>query len=299
MDRFFEALFLGLSTGAVYGLVALALVVVYRGTGHLNFAQGEMGTLSVFVVWWFDDQGVPLLLSTLIGMLFGFALGAVTEVTIIRPLARRSEFAVFVATIAMFLGINAYTSGVWGAPPDETDRQPLPQRSRRLRPGVRHRLAVQGHRHAGGHARHHRPAVRAVPEDALRAGDAWRGQQRRLGAAGRHPDRPHPGRVVGVAGALGALAAVLVAGNQGQVTPNLMVTVFTYATAAAVLGGLDSPGGAVIGGLLIGIGEAVAAEFAPGWIGQDMKLAVALLAIFVVLLFKPSGLFGTAKVERV
>ena len=67
-----------------------------------------------------------------------------------------------------------------------------------------------------------------------------------------------------IAGALGALAAVLVAGNQGQVTPNLMVTVFTYATAAAVLGGLDSPGGAVIGGLLIGIGEAVAAEFAPG-----------------------------------
>ena len=65
MDRFFEALFLGLSTGAIYGLVALALVVVYRGTGHLNFAQGEMGTLSAFIVWWFHDQGVPLLLAVL------------------------------------------------------------------------------------------------------------------------------------------------------------------------------------------------------------------------------------------
>src|SRR5829696_2706027 len=119
MDRLFEALFLGLSAGATYGLVALALVVVYRGTGHLNFAQGEMGTLSAFMVWWFHDKGVPLLLAVLMGMVFGFLLGAVTEVTIIRPLARRSLLAVFVGTIALFLGINAYTTGVWGAPPDE------------------------------------------------------------------------------------------------------------------------------------------------------------------------------------
>ena len=119
MDRFFEALFLGLSAGATYGLVALALVVVYRGTGHLNFAQGEMGTLSAFMVWWFHDQGVPLLLAVLMGMVFGLLLGAATEVVIVRPLARRSLLAVFVATIALFLGINAYTSGVWGAPPDE------------------------------------------------------------------------------------------------------------------------------------------------------------------------------------
>src|SRR3954452_21496281 len=119
MDRFFEAVFLGLSSGATYGLVALALVVVYRGTGHLNFAQGEMGTLSAFMVWYFTDKGVPLLVAVLMGMAFGFLLGAATEVAIIRPLARRSLLAVFVATIALFLGINAYTSGVWGAPPDE------------------------------------------------------------------------------------------------------------------------------------------------------------------------------------
>ena len=77
MDRLFEALFLGLSTGATYGLVALALVVVYRGSGHLNFAQGEMGTLSAFMVWWFTDMGVPLLLAVLMGMVFGFLLGAI------------------------------------------------------------------------------------------------------------------------------------------------------------------------------------------------------------------------------
>ncbi len=78
-----------------------------------------------------------------------------------------------------------------------------------------------------------------------------------------------------------------------------MVTIFVYGSAAATLGGLDSPGGAVIGGLLIGIIENLAAEFSRDWVGQEMKLGVALLVIFVVLLVKPSGLFGTAKVERV
>ena len=102
-----------------------------------------------------------------------------------------------------------------------------------------------------------------------------------------------------IAGAMGALAGVLFAGVQGQVNPLLMFSVFVYAAASATLGGLDSPGGAVIGGLLIGVFENLAAGYAPEWIGQEMKLVIALLSIFVVLLFKPSGLFGTAKIVRV
>ena len=89
------------------------------------------------------------------------------------------------------------------------------------------------------------------------------------------------------------------AGAQTQVTPAMMFLIFVYASAAATLGGLDSPIGAVVGGLGIGVVENVAAEFAPAWIGQEMKLSVAVLRMFVVLLVKPSGLFGTAKVERV
>jgi branched-chain amino acid transport system permease protein len=299
MDRFFEAVFLGLSAGATYALVALALVVVYRGSGHLNFAQGEMGTLSAFMVWWFHDLGVPLLLAVLLGMVFGFVVGGVTEVAIVRPLARRSLLAVFVATITLFLGINAYTSGVWGAPPDELMDSLFPNDPDDF---VRVFGTIWRYKDIGT------LAVTLVITGVLfvlfqrtRFGLAMRGVASNADSA-RLVGIP-TGRVLAgswaIAGALGALAAVLVAGNQGQVTPTLMVTVLTYATAAAVLGGLDSPGGAVIAGLLIGIGENLAAEFAPGWIGQDMKLSVALLAIFVVLLFKPSGLFGTAKVERV
>ena len=101
----------------------------------------------------------------------------------------------------------------------------------------------------------------------------------------------------GLSGALAALAGVMVAGAQAQVTPTMMFTIFVYASAAATLGGLDSPIGAVVGGLSIGVVENLAAEFAPGWVGQEMKLSVALLCIFVVLFVKPSGLFGTEQVR--
>lgn len=299
MERFFEALFLGLSSGAIYALVALGLVVIFRGTGHLNFAQGEMGTLSAYVVWMLNDAGVTLILATLLGMLFGFGFGAATELTIVRPLAKRSVLAVFVATIALFLGINAYTTGIWGAPPDEALDSLFPND-----PDDFARIfgAVWRYQFIG-----------ALVVTLVMAGLLFLLLQRtRFGLAMRGvASNADSARLVGVptgrilsgswaiAGALGALAATLHAGNQGQVTPILMLTVFVYATAAATLGGLDSTGGAVIGGLLIGVVENLAAEYAQDWVGQEMKLAVALLCILVVLLVRPSGLFGTAKVERV
>ena len=299
MERFFEALFLGLSSGAIYALVALGLVVIFRGTGHLNFAQGEMGTLSAYVVWMLNDAGVTLILATFLGMLFGFGFGAATELTIVRPLAKRSVLAVFVASIALFLGINAYTTGIWGAPPDEALDSLFPNDPDDF---VRIFGAVWRYQFIGA------LVVTLVMAGLLflllqrtRFGLAMRGVASNAASA-RLVGVP-TGRILSgswaIAGALGALAATLHAGNQGQVTPILMLTVFVYATAAATLGGLDSTGGAVIGGLLIGVVENLAAEYAQDWVGQEMKLAVALLCILVVLLVRPSGLFGTAKVERV
>lgn len=299
MDRFFEYVFTGLSVGALYALVALGLVVIFRATGHLNFAQGEMATLSAFVVWVMYDTGFPLIVATLLGMVFGFVFSAVTELTIIRPLTKKSPLAVLVALIALFLGINAFTSGKWGALPQEELGSLFPNK----------------------------------PADFVRLfGTVWRYEyigilvvtlvltgllfllfkRTRFGLAMRAvASNSESAKLVGVstglvlavswgvAGALGALAGVLNAGIQGSVTPGLMFTVFVYAAASATLGGLDSPGGAVIGGLLIGVFENLAAGYFPGWIGQEMKLSVALIAIFVVLLVRPSGLFGTAKIERV
>ena len=103
----------------------------------------------------------------------------------------------------------------------------------------------------------------------------------------------------GLAAAIGALGGVVFAGINTNVSLGLMFTVFIYASAAATLGGFDSPGGAVIGGLSIGLVQNMAAGYAPEWVGQQMKVGVAFLVMLGVLLVRPSGLFGTSRVERV
>jgi branched-chain amino acid transport system permease protein len=103
----------------------------------------------------------------------------------------------------------------------------------------------------------------------------------------------------GLAVAIGALGGFMIAGLVDQVHLGLMLTPFLYASAAATLGGFDSPGGAVFGGLFLGVVETMVSGYQPTWVGNEMKQAVALLIILVVLLVRPSGLFGTAKVERV
>jgi branched-chain amino acid transport system permease protein len=299
VERILEPLFLGLSSGSIYALVALSLVIVYRGTGHLNFAQGEMATLCVYLMWVTTTWGWPLWIGTIVAMVCGFAMGSATELAIVRPLARRSPLAVFVALVALFLGINALTSGRWGAPPQETIGSIFPNDNDDF---VEIGGAVWLYRDIGT------LLLMLVAAFAL----YLLFQKTKVGLAMRAvASNPDSSRLVGVptgwilagswglAGAYAALGGTLQAGKNETLTPALMFTIFVYASAAAVLGGLDSPLGAVIGGLGIGILENCAANWAPGWIGEPMKLSVALICIFIVLLFRPSGLFGTAKVERV
>lgn len=299
MERFFQYVFDGLSFGAIYALLALGLVVVFRGTGHLNFAQGEMAMFCTFLTWQYDSWGVPLVLAVLLGMVTGFAMGAGAEVSLIRKVSKKSEAGVFVVSIALFLGLNSLAGMIWGNLPPEGMASLFPD----------------------------------APTDFARIfGAVWRYEyigilvvalvlmgllfvlfaKTKFGLAMRSvASNPESARLVGIptgavlasswgiAGAMGALAGALVAGANGEVHPGLMFSVFIYASAAATLGGFDSPGGAVIAGLSIGVGEQLAAGYAPGWIGQELRLGVALVIIFVVLLFKPSGLFGSVKVQRV
>jgi branched-chain amino acid transport system permease protein len=113
MERLLQYIFDGLSFGAIYALVALGLVVVFRGTGHLNFAQGEMAMFCTFIIWQINAWGVPLILAVIIGMVFGFVLGAGTEATVIRAVAKKSPGGVFVVSIAMFLGLNSLATMIW------------------------------------------------------------------------------------------------------------------------------------------------------------------------------------------
>jgi branched-chain amino acid transport system permease protein len=308
MELFLQRLFDGLSQGSVYSLIALGLVIIYRGTGHLNFAQGEMALFCTYVVYQCGEWGLPIGISVIIGMLVGFALGAATEVTLIRPVAKKSAFAVFIVTLGLFQFLNWLDGAIWSD-------QPLPNS------GV------------GSNQQSFPSLFPNKPDDFINVfGAAIKLQSigvfllvlvlfgllfllfnyTKLGLAmNAVASNAESAKLVGIrtnmvlmvswglAAAIGALGGVVFAGINSNVNLGLMFTVFIYASAAATLGGFDSPGGAVLGGLIIGVIENLAAGYAEEWVGQELKVGVALVVILVVLLVKPSGLFGTAKVERV
>ena len=114
MEILLQRLVDGLSYGSVYALIALGLVIVYRGTGHLNFAQGEMALFSTYAVYQFGEWGVPVWIALLLGMCVGFAVGAVSEVVLVRPISKKSPFAVFIVTLGLFTFLNWLSGAVWG-----------------------------------------------------------------------------------------------------------------------------------------------------------------------------------------
>lgn len=299
MERLLQYVFDGLSLGSIYALLALGLVVVFRGTGHLNFAQGEMAMICTFFTWQYHAWGLPLVVSVLLGMVTGFVLGAGVEVSLIRRVAKKSEAGVFVVSIAMFLGFNSLAGMIWGNLPPEEMPSLFPDEPNDF---VKIFGAVWRYEYIGIMI----VALLLMGLLFLLFAKTKFGLAMRAVAS-----NPESARLVGIptgvvlaaswgiAAAMGALSGAMVGGLAGELTSLLMFTPFIYASASATLGGFDSPGGAVIAGLLIGVGEQLAAGYAPGWIGQELRLGVALVTIFVVLLFKPSGLFGSTKVERV
>lgn len=308
MELFLQRLVDGLSEGSVYALIALGLVIIYRGTGHLNFAQGEMALFATYVVYQFGEWGIPIGVAVILGMAVGFALGAVTEVAIVRPIGKKSPFAVFIVTIGLFQLLNWLDGAIWGG-------QQLPNTgvgSKQIRfPSLFPNAPTDFVTIFGANIKIQSLGVIGLLA-ALTVALFAVFNHTRLGLAMRavasNADSANlvgirTGRVLmaswGLAAAIGALGGVVFAGINTNVNLGLMFTVFIYASAAATLGGFDSPGGAVIGGLSIGLVQTMAAGYAPEWVGQQMKVGVAFLVMLAVLLVRPSGLFGTARVERV
>ncbi len=308
MELFLQRLVDGLSEGSVYALIALGLVIIYRGTGHLNFAQGEMALFSTYVVYQLGEWGIPIAIAVVMGMAFGFALGALTEVAVVRPISKKSPFAVFIVTIGIFQLLNWLDGAIWGG-------QQLPNTgvgSKQIRfPSLFPSKPTDFVTIFGANIKIQSLGVIALVAVLTIALFAIFNHTR-LGLAMRAvASNGDSAKLVGIrtggvlmaswglAAAIGALGGVVFAGINTNVNLGLMFTVFIYASAAATLGGFDSPGGAVIGGLSIGLVQNMAAGYAPKWVGQEMKVGVAFLVILGVLLFRPSGLFGTSRVERV
>jgi branched-chain amino acid transport system permease protein len=308
MELFIQRIIDGLSQGSVYSLIALGLVIIYRGTGHLNFAQGEMALFCTYLVYQFGEWGIPVWPAALLGMVCGYAIGAATEVALVRPIGKKSPFAVFIVTLGVFTLLNWLAGAVWGP-------QPLPNSGvgskQREFPDLFPGKPEDNFGFLGATIRWERIGVLVLVLGIMallfalfnytKFGLAMRAVASNTESAdlvGINTNRVLTASW-GLAAAVGALGGVAVAGLNNTTNLGLMFTIFIYASAAATLGGFDSPGGAVIGGLAIGLVENLASGYFEDWIGQELKLAVALVIILVVLLFKPSGLFGTSKVERV
>jgi branched-chain amino acid transport system permease protein len=292
MADFVQQVIDGLAAGSVYAAVALALVLIYRTTGIVNFAQGEMAMFSTFIAWGLVEAGVPLALAILATLLISFVGGMAIERTVIRPVEGANPLAMVIVTIGLLILLNSGAGWIWGF-------------SNRSFPSLfgGDSLDVAGVR------------IEVESLGILALMLAVIGllflifQKTKIGLAMRavamNPQASQlagipVGRTLmfgwGLAAAVGALAGALIAPSL-FLEVNFMGGVMIYSFAAATLGGLDSPGGALIGGWIIGVAETLAGYYVDP-IGSDLKILVPLAIILVVLLVRPSGLFGSHEVER-
>jgi len=292
MSLFLTQLMNGIGNGAVYASLALALVLVFRTTGILNFAQGEMALYSTYLVWFFTERSVPVWIAILLSMVLSFIGGALIERVLIRPVEKASPLVLVIVTIGMFLAINSIAQVQFGA-----DIKLLP----RAYPNTTWL-----------------PGNVQISSDTLVLVGVLVAEclilylllnRTRIGLAFRAvASNPESSRLVGVpvgrmlmlgwamAAALGALAGALVVapvGLQGASMQQILV----YSFAAAALGGFDSPLGAVVAGLIVGVAGTMTTQYFHAV--HDIELVVPFGLILIVLLVRPSGLFGSTRVERV
>ena len=292
MERFVQVLVDGVATGSIYAAVALALVLIFRSTGIVNFAQGEMAMFSTFVAWGLHEGGVPLGLAVLTTLALSFLAGMAIERTLIRHFEGGDVLTLVIVTLGLFILLNGLAGWIWGF---ENRGFPsvFPDDSWTLG-GVR--LSVESLGTVGvllGVV-----GLLYLLFQRTRVGLAMRAAA--LDPASSALVGVRVGHMLmlgwGLAAALGALAGVLVAPRL-FLDVNLMGSVLIYAFAAAALGGFDSALGAVVGGWVIGVSENLAGTYVD-FIGADLKILVPLGIIFVVLLVRPAGLFGTREVAR-
>jgi branched-chain amino acid transport system permease protein len=284
----------GVASGVVYGSLALALVLIYRATEVINFAQGEMAMACVYFAYQLMQWGLSYWAAFFATLAIAFVFGVVTQQVVIRPVQQRSVIAVVIVTVGLFILIDGLVEWKWSA-------------------NQRFMQAPFGNRvyHLGSVsiARQDIGTILITLATVVVLWAFFRftkvGLGMRAGAL-----RPAAARLVGVrtnallavgwglAAVLGAVAGLMTEPSQYVLSPTLMQPVLLYAFAAAVLGGLESPGGAVVGGVALGIFLNLVGQY---WtfVGSVLQLPVAFAVLLVILLVKPTGLFGHRKVRKV
>ena len=292
MQEFLQLVVSGIATGAIFASLALALVLIYNAMGLVNFAQGEMAMFATFIAYTLVNRGMSFWIAFPVTMVLAFGAGILIQRVVIKPVERAPVLTLVIITLGLATLVNGVAGFIWGyvprsfsSPfsPDSVDLGGVFVSYRDL--GV---IAVSGLVLLGIYLLLQHTTVGLT-----------------LRAAAHHPEAS---RLLGVqvswmlalgwglASAVGAVSGMMVAPIL-LLEPNMMQTIIIYAFAAAVLGGIESPLGAVVGGLTVGVTINLAGAYTPN--AGDLQLAIGLGIIILVLILKPNGLFGRAATRRV
>jgi branched-chain amino acid transport system permease protein len=279
----------GIATGGIYASVALALVMIYQATHHVNFAQGEMATFSTYIALTLINMGFSYWVALIATMIVSFVIGVVIERVLMRPMTN----APVLSSVGVFVGLLLIVNSLSGWFFDYTIKQfpsPFPNQAM-----------------LGGFVSGHELGSTVVTLMVLLAVYLFF-RHTSLGLAMRAAAfNPVSSRLVGVrvgwmlalgwglAAAIGAVAGCMVAPIV-FLDPNMMAGILLYAFAGALLGGIDSPLGSVLGGFAVGVIENLGGAYV---VGTELKLTLALIIIVAVLIVKPSGLMGRTVYSRV
>ncbi len=312
MTTLLTSLITGLGQGAVYALIAVSFVIIYRATGVLNFAQPALMILGAFATSVFATQlGVPFFASVLLAMIVVAALAVGVERVALRPMVGRPPFAAAIVTVGLFIALLVVAFRLFDSNP-RTVGDPWQLGSFCLGGETTESFGIAGC--VGGVQVYENAVARFVIALLVIGLLGWWLARSKLGLAMRATALDQEtalaqginvGRMFsaswGISGALVALAGALMAANGGvvQATDAIFALV---ALPAIIIGGLDSLRGAVIGGLIVGVAMALTKTYQPlyaTWLGHNFETVVPYLIMVVVLLIRPYGIYGTREVQRV
>jgi len=290
MELLIQQIASGLTSGAIYACVALGLVMIYVSTDHINFAQGEMAMFSTYIAWSMIQAGIPYWVAFGATVALSFAAGLFIQRVILKPLENAPVLALVVCFIALLSIFNSVAGMIWSYVVKQFP-SPFPQSA-----------AI-----AGGLISPHQIGVVAVTIAMLAVLTVFF-RYTTLGLAMRAAaQNPVSARLMGVrvawmlalgwglAAAIGAVAGMLVAPIV-FLDPNMMTGILIYGFAGALVGGIANPGGAVVGGFIVGVLENLVGTYV---IGNELKLTFALIIVVGVLTLRPAGIFGRVTVKRV
>ena len=293
MDILIQQVVSGLATGSIYAALALALVMIYEATDVVNFAQGEMAMFATYICWALLSAGLPYWGAFGATLAIGFAGGLLIERVVIRPVENAPVLTIVIVTIGLLVIFNSLAGWIFSYV-QKPFPSPFPKEP------VRFGDIVIGAHDLG------QIAVTLVVLACIFLFFRFTPLGLAMRAAAQNPVSS---RLVGIrvgwmlalgwglAAMFGAVAGMMIAPIV-FLEPNMMGGILIYAFAAATLGGFRSPVGAVVGGLIVGVVENLVGTYVR-FIGTELKLTVALALNIVVLLVRPSGLFGRAVARRV